>query len=95
MGKYKVMLRGENFEMDFEGKIENMGFYATRTVKAASEDEAEMKAIDLIRGDNQLLSTVKRDSQFSPKIYLESLQTASWWARLGGKGYTFWPMDSE
>lgn len=95
MAKYKVMLRGENFEINFEDKIENMGFYATRMVKANSENEAEIKAIDLIRADSSLISMVKRDSQYSPKIYLEYLQAASWWERTGGKGYTFWPMDSE
>jgi hypothetical protein len=95
MNKYSVILRGENFLIQFEDKIENLGFYTTRVVKANSAEEAESRAIDLIRNDEGLTSMVQRSSDINPKIYLESIKMASWWKRLGGKGYTFWPMDSE
>ena len=89
------MLRGENFLIKLEDKVENLGFYATRVVKANSEKEAELRAIDLIRNDGSLISMVQKTSDINPKIYLESINNASWWQRLGGKGYTFWPMESE
>ncbi len=95
MNKYKVMLRGENFLIKFEDKVENLGFYTTRVVNANSAEEAESRAIDLIRNDEELLSVVQRVSDLNPKIYLESITEASRWQRLGGKGYTFWPMESE
>lgn len=88
------MLRGENFLIKFEDKVENLGFYTTRVVKANSTEEAESHAIDLIRNDEGLISMVQKVS-INPKIYLESITKASWWRRLGGKGYTFWPMESE
>lgn len=89
------MLRGENFLIKFEDKVENLGFYTTRVVKANSAEEAESSAIDLIKNDEGLISMVQRASDINPKIYLESITKASWWQRLGGKGYTFWPMESE
>jgi len=89
------MLRGENFPIKFEDKVENLGFYTTRVVKANSEDDAELRAIDLIRNDVNLISMVQNASDANPRLYLESISKALWWRRLGGKGYTFWPMESE
>jgi hypothetical protein len=95
MKKYRVILRGENFEIEFEGKIDNLGFYTTRVVKANSPEEAEQKAVDLIKTDQNLLEMVQNNSKVEPMIYLESISQASWWQRTGGAGYTFWPMESE
>jgi len=68
---------GGNFELNFEGKTNNFGFYTTIIVKANSEEEAEMKAVELIKTDNSLLSMVIRDSEHEPKIHLEKMSTAS------------------
>ena len=42
--KYQVLLRGENFELNWEGKIKNLGFFTTRWVKADSVEDAEKKS---------------------------------------------------
>ena len=95
MKKYKVLLSGENFELNFEGKTDNFGFYTTRIVKAYSEEEAEIKAIELIKTDNNLLSMLIKNSEYESKIFLEEILKASWWQRTGGEGYTFFSMESE
>jgi len=95
MKKYKVLLSGENFELNFEGKIDNFGFYTTRVVKANSEEEAELKAVELIKTDNNLLNMLIKKSEYEPKIFLEEMCEASWWQRTGGAGYTFFSMESE
>ncbi|MDH5631192.1 MAG: hypothetical protein OEY96_13660 [Gammaproteobacteria bacterium] len=95
MSKYQVMLRGENFEIYLDNQLKNLGFYTTRIVKGNSENEAEKKAVDLIKNDKRLLSMMKIDSRLTPKIYLETIDSVPWWKRTGGKGYTFWPMEGE
>ena len=95
MKKYKTLLLGENFEMNYEGEINNFGFYTTRVVKAISEEEAELKAVQLIQTDKELISSIVEKSDFEPKIYLEEIEIVPWWKRLGGKGYTFFKMESE
>jgi len=93
--KYQVLLRGENFELDWEGELKNLGFFTTRWVKATSAEEAEFKAIQLIKDDKWLQSVIAKESVYSPMIYMEQVSKASWWKRQGGKGFTFWEMSNE
>ena len=95
MKKYSVMLRGENFEINIEGKVDNLGFYTTRIVKANSPEEAEQKAVELIKNDDNLIQIIQPNSQETPMIYLESMSEVPWWRRVGGSGYSFWPMEGE
>ena len=95
MKKYRVLLLGENFEINFEGEIDNFGFYTTRVVKANSEEDAEEKAVQLIREDKNLVQMIVEKSTLEPKIYLEGIEIISWWKRIGGKGYSFYKMESE
>lgn len=94
MNKYSVLLRGENFELKGrDGNIENLGFYTTKIVKASSHDEAESKAIELIKQDKRFISSIS-SSKKEPTIHLELISRASFWEKTGGSGYTFWPMNS-
>ena len=95
MKKYKVLLQGENFEIMVENKNQNCGFYTTRIVKASSEKEAEEIAINLIKNDNSLIEMTIKASQYTPRIFLEDIEYAPWWKRVGGRGYTFFPMEEE
>ena len=47
MSYFQVMLEGENFFIEFEGKEELLGFITTRWVKASNEEQAELKAVEL------------------------------------------------
>lgn len=93
--KYQVLLRGENFELNWEGKIKNLGFFTTRWVKANSVEDAEKKAVQLIQNDKWLQSALIEKSEYSPMVYMEEISQAKWWKRVGGKGYTFWEMGNE
>ena len=88
------MLQGHNFEVIIDGKMENLGFYTTRVVRANSLEEAEKKAINLIKNDRSLINIMVKNSILEPKIEVEMVYKASWWKKTGGKGYTFYPMGS-
>lgn len=92
--KYGVMLRGENFEINSESGVENLGFIATRFVKAKTPEEAELIAVEMILNDSSLLEMLNKESNLEPKIYLEGIRRVRWWKRIGGGGYTFYPMES-
>jgi hypothetical protein len=51
MAYYQVMLEGKDFPMEFDGKEEVLGFVTTRWVKASDEEQAELKAVALIKND--------------------------------------------
>lgn len=92
--KYGVMLRGENFEVNSKSGVENLGFMTTRFVKAKTPEEAELIAVEMIWNDSDLLEILHKESNLEPKIYLEEMWRVRWWKRLGGRGYTFYPMES-
>ena len=93
--KYGVRLRGENFEMIFEDEERNFGFFTTRFVRASTPEEAEIKAVELVKSDKQLIDALLKDRRCDPMIYLEEIWEERWWRRIGGKGYTFFPMEAE
>jgi len=86
---------GENFEIISDGRVQNLGFFATRFVKANSDEEAEYKAVELIKNDSSLKSMMADNSKLTPKIYLEGLSSARWWKKLGGEGYSFFNMEED
>ncbi|MBA6339284.1 hypothetical protein H4J57_19030 [Colwellia sp. BRX8-7] len=92
MPKYSVILEGKNFPVLSDGKTELLGFMTTRKVKACDIEEAELKAIELIKQDSSLMSSLDQNHEATPEIYLDSIYALKWWNRLGGKGYTFFNM---
>lgn len=49
---YACLMRGENFVLSLEGEPkEPYGFYTTRCVEAGSPDQAELKALDVLRAE--------------------------------------------
>lgn len=93
--KYGVRLVGENYEVLLEGQHQLLGFYTTRFVKAASPEEAEIKAVDLVRRDSQLNEIMVSEPQQSATLSVDEMWRESWWKRLGGKGYSFFDMCSD
>ncbi|ROT94533.1 hypothetical protein EB809_19275 [Marinobacter sp. R17] len=93
MPKFQVLLRGENFPINWEYGTRLTGFYTTRYVRANSVDEAEQKALDLVRHDPDLLSMLSPNREADPQVYLEQIAQAPWWKKRGGSGYTFYPME--
>jgi hypothetical protein len=45
MGRYKILLLGENFLLSIDGDHAKFGFYATRIIKSESAEQAERIAI--------------------------------------------------
>jgi hypothetical protein len=93
--KYQVMLCGENFELNIDGRVQNYGFVTTRWVKAQCKKEAELFAIQLIKNDKSLINLMVDNSTLSPTIHLEDIRVAKWWKKLGGKGYSFYNMSQD
>ena len=93
--KYRVLLRGENFPVVDDGKPTMLGFFTNRTVRADDESDAELAAVALIKSDESLLASLDRSVESNPMVYCEQITPARWWSRLGGAGYTFFPMDDE
>ena len=73
MGKFKVLINGANFLLDLEGREQKVGFYATRFVEAATADEAESAAVELLRADEWLKNSTLNEKTDSPMLYVEEI----------------------
>ena len=97
MPYYQVILTGENFHLRRDEREELMGFATTRWVKALSEDEAELKAVALVKEDEFLASSKAKNGDIQPMIYLDCIMAVSWfqyWRRSPGKGFTFFIQEN-
>ncbi|MCB1609431.1 MAG: hypothetical protein KDI71_20905 [Xanthomonadales bacterium] len=93
--KYRELLRGENFLIQTPDEPELRSFHATRKVRAEGEHAAELAAVALIRTDSALQQITIRSDPPAPMIYAEEISPIAWWYRLGGRGYSFYPMADE
>lgn len=74
MKYYRVLLNGQNFLINYEGKKIYMGFYTTRFVEASNSEEAELKAVNNIRNNEKLKdATLNKSWQKKAKIYLDEI----------------------
>ena len=91
MKKYKVFIHGENFLIKFEGEIVPTGFYVTRLVEAKDEEEAELKAIEMVRKDKSI-KNVKNSKDDPPMLYVEELAEVESFGDLKppGTGFIFY-----
>ncbi|MEW6127167.1 MAG: hypothetical protein AB1757_09020 [Acidobacteriota bacterium] len=71
MQKFRVLINGENFLIEVEDKLQKMGFFVTRIIEAASMEEAEILAIDLLKQDARLKAIVRNQSDDPPMLYIE------------------------
>ncbi len=93
MAFYQLLLEGKNFCFTFDEKIVNGGFYTTRWIKAESPEEAEEKAVELIKNDDSLKRMIVKSSDTKPLIFLEAISTVSWFTyfrKSPGNGYTLY-----
>ena len=68
---FTVLVNGRNFLIETEDGTENLGFYVQVYVKAETEAEAEVKAIEVLRGDENIRSIVKNDKSNPPRMFVE------------------------
>jgi hypothetical protein len=95
MPKFSVILEGKNFPVASDGNTELLGFVTTRKVEANDLEEAELKAVELIKNDQDLMSNLDQEHEAVPEIFMDSIYKLKWWNRLGGKGYSFFKMEDK
>ena len=96
MKKYKVLLQGDNFLLDFDGKPEKHGSYTTIFVEAIDPEEAEKISINLIRNDPDLKAAVLNRQDDPPMIYTNEVNELISFEDIEplGGGYTFYPENA-
>jgi hypothetical protein len=74
MSKYRVLINGEDFLLNFDGQLQKLGLYVTRVVDAQNPDEAELAAVDLVREDSRLRGNILNERDDPPMLYAEEVE---------------------
>jgi hypothetical protein len=74
MSKYRVLINGENFLLNFDGQLQKLGFYVTRVVDARNPDEAELAAVNLVREDAHLKGNVLNERDDPPTLFADEIE---------------------
>lgn len=92
MNKYKVMLNGRNFQIPLEGTVQRVGFYTTRFVEANDPEQAELRAVALVKSDEELRTAVRNKPDDPPTIHLEEVVEVVDFegVQVPGAGYSFY-----
>ncbi|MCA1592796.1 MAG: hypothetical protein LC754_09135 [Acidobacteria bacterium] len=74
MSKYRVLINGENFLLNFDRQLQKLGFYVTRVVDARNPEEAELAAVNLVREDSRLKDNVLNERDDPPMLYADEIE---------------------
>ena len=75
---FGVLVNGRNFQLLWEGKggrpyTRRTGFYTTVHIRARNAEEAELRAVNVLRRDKKLLASVRNSSSDPPRIFVDRL----------------------
>jgi hypothetical protein len=72
MPHFRVLLKGINFWLNFQGKRTRMGFNTGRFVEAVGAYEAELAAVNVLRGEEKL--TPLNDDGDYPRVFADEIE---------------------
>ncbi len=73
MSKYHLLMNGQNFLIDMDGKIAKHGFFQNFFLEAKSPEEAEDLAVQKIRENEDLKAITRNPKDDPPIIVLEEM----------------------
>jgi len=74
MNKYRVLLKGRNFLLDFGNGLAPHGFFTTRFVEADTSDEAELKAVASVRKHEEIKVMLRNLPDTPPMLFAEEIE---------------------
>jgi hypothetical protein len=76
------------------GESSPVGFYTTRFVEAIDPEEAEMLALDLLRGEDLFNIPAESRTEDAKVLFKEIAEVASDTERVPNSGFTFFVMGT-
>jgi hypothetical protein len=68
MNKYQILMHVKDIFLLFDGKPKLVGYYQTLKIEADSSEQAELKAVEKIRNDDEIKSMWIKERQKEPPI---------------------------
>jgi hypothetical protein len=97
MKKYKVLVRGENFLINLEGEDQKCGFYTTAFVEGKGEEQAEQRAMALLRNDKEFRRSVLNEQSDAPMMFVDEIDEVQSFEGLNlpRTGFSFFPEEGN
>jgi hypothetical protein len=97
MKKYKVLVRGENFLINLEGEDQKLGFYTTAFVEGQDEEQAEQRAMALLRNDKEFRWSVLNEQSDAPMMFVDEIDELQSFEGLNlpRTGFSFFPEEGN
>jgi len=97
MKKYRLFVCGENFVFKVDDEEQRLGFYTSVFIEAENAEEAELKAVDLLRNDPKLKDGVLNPKSDPPMMFVEEIEEVESFVgeSLPRTGFAFFPHDDE
>lgn len=73
MPAYRVMIDGQNFLVEMDGRVAKYGFFTTRIVESPDPVAAEHDAVQMIRQTQRLRDLVRNDPGDPPVMDVTSI----------------------
>jgi hypothetical protein len=96
-----VLVNGRNFQLywrDTIGRpfVKRAGFYTTVHVRARNPEEAEFRAVNVLRRDTALRRSVANSASDPPRMFVKKIQELRSFSnrRLPRTGFAFYPERS-
>lgn len=90
-----MTLNGENFDIKVEHGVETLGFYVIRVVQAGSVEQAEIKAIELLKSEPELTEITVNALNNPPMIYIDEVNLLPESHGAVNTGYSFYSDDTK
>lgn len=92
--RFRVFLHGQNALIETNGRPQRLGFYTTRIVEAASEEEAERQAIKLLKSDDWLNEALLNSGTDPFVLAAEEVDEVAP-DEIATIGFSWYPMDDR
>jgi len=74
MNKYQILMNVDNIFLLLDGKLRLMGYYQTVKVEAETPEQAELRAVEIIRNDEEIKSIwIQEKQKTAPRIFAEEI----------------------
>jgi hypothetical protein len=79
MKKWRVLINGTNFRMEVpkggsEPRVRRMGFFTTVFVRANTPQDAELRAVEVLRRDKGLCARARNPKEDPPVLFADEIQ---------------------
>jgi len=73
MRNFVIFFSGENFNLEFDGKVQPVGFFAVRRVEAETEELASEAVVNQLKNEPELVVAMVTESQINPTMTVKTV----------------------